>query len=87
MCNNTAICNYSRIASKATVHNLTNLQLHYGRELPNFTSMIEELVTIERKLMYLFTKVLLIFKHFTYIGYRISKEFYSRSNNPMRETR
>ena len=75
------ICDYSRIASETIVCNLTDLQPYYNRQLPNFASIIEELVEIKKNPIYLFTKVLLIFKHFTCTGYRISEEFCSGPNN------
>jgi len=49
------------MSRKATIHNLTNLKSYYNRQLPNFTSIIEESIGIEQEPMRLFTTVLPIF--------------------------
>ena len=77
------IYNHIILSDKPHVHNLTDLQACYDRQLPNYASIIEELVGIERSPIKLFTKVLPILKHYIYTGYGISNQFYSHKIDPV----
>ena len=55
---------------------MTDLWSYYDCQLLNFTSIIEELISIERQSIKLFTKVLPVFKYFISTGFGISKTFY-----------
>ena len=77
----------SQLMGKVTIHNLTNLQSYYNRQLPNFASVIEKLVGIECAPIKLFTKFFPVFRHFVSTGYGISSNFYGGQNNPVRGTR
>ena len=66
----------SMLTGESSTYNLTDLQSCYNRYLLNFASIIEELIGIERAPIKLFTKVLLVFKHYICTGYSISTDYY-----------
>ena len=69
-----------------TVHTSTDLSAYYDRQLVNITSMVLEIVGVNRKAVKTFTKVLPSFTHYVYTGFSISEEIYSNINDPYRGT-
>ena len=67
------IYNNSILLGEPYMHNSTGLQVCYNRQLPNYTSIMKESVRIEYDLIYLFTKVLPVFKYYIYTSFGISE--------------
>ena len=53
------IYDHSSLSYKHTMHNMTDLEAYYDRQLPNIGSIIQESVRVERRVMQLLTKVIL----------------------------
>ena len=62
----------SLLKAKSTIHNMTNLQAYYDRQLPKIGAIVEESVGIEHKPIQLIVKVLPIMKHYIFTSYRDS---------------
>jgi len=71
------IYNNSKIQYEETVHNITDLEACYDRQLANIGSIVKESVSINRKIAQLIAKVIPVFKHYVCTSYGISIHFYS----------
>ena len=72
---------YSMLSGNLTIHNTTDLKSCYDRQLAQIGSIIEEAIRIERKLIKLITKLLLVIKHHICTAYRVSNQYYSGKND------
>ena len=59
-----------------TMHIITDLSACYNQQLVNITSIVLELIGINRKAIRIFVKILLSFKYFICTSFGISKETY-----------
>ena len=66
-----------------TVHNFTDLESCYDRQLANLCRVVEEAVGIERIAIKLFIKVIPWFEHCTHTHFGISEESYGDRNDPL----
>ena len=69
------------MSGNKTIHNLTDIQSFYDRQLAGFGSIIEELLRWDRKAIQLFTKLLPVFEHHLCTAYEICNQYYRGSNN------
>ena len=53
-----------------------DLEVYYNRQFPNLYEIIEESVRIDRNIIKLIMKVILIMEYFVYAGYRMSSRSY-----------
>ena len=58
------------------IHNMTDLEACFDRQLANVGSILEEPIGIERAVIKLIAKVLLIFERHICMSYRISSRYY-----------
>ena len=58
------------------MHNISDLEACYDRQLPNIGCLIEESVGVEREPALLFAKILPVMEHHICTSFGISKEFY-----------
>ena len=58
------------------MHNMTDLEAYYNRKLPNISSIIQELVGVEWKIIKLLIKVILRFEHYVCTSYRVNTTYY-----------
>ena len=70
------IFNHNQLGMKSTICNLIDFQSCYDRQLLKIGSIVEEVTRQNRQVMLLFTKIILIFKHYINISFCISKSFY-----------
>ena len=61
---------------KTMMHNLSDLEACYDRQLPNIGCLVQESVGVEREPAKLFAKILPIMNHHICTSYGISKEYY-----------
>ena len=61
---------------KEMMHNISDLEACYDRQLPNIGCMIKESVGAERDLAKLFTKLLPVINHQTCTSYGMIQEHY-----------
>ena len=73
---NTSTLNYKHI-----IYNITDLEAYFNRQLPNVGSIMQESIGIERDIIKLIYKILLIFKRYIYTSYSISEQYYGRVIN------
>ena len=57
---------------------MIDLEAYFDRQLANIESILEELIRIEKLVITLLTKILLILKRYICTSYSISKNYYSR---------
>ena len=58
------------------MHNISDLEVCYDRQLPNIGYLVEELVRVEREPAILFAKILPVMEYHICTSYRISKDSY-----------
>jgi len=58
------------------IYNMTDLEACFNRQLANASSVLQELIKIERVVIKLISKVLSIFERHICTSYSISKQFY-----------
>lgn len=66
-----------------TIHTIIDLEAYYDRQLQNLYRIIEESVGIDRNMIKLIMKVILIIEHYVCTGYRMSKEKYGGIDDPI----
>ena len=59
------------------MHNISDLEVCYDRQLPNIGYLVEESVRVERESAMLFAKILPVMEHHICTSYGISKDSYS----------
>jgi len=64
-----AICN-----GKEMMHNISDLEVYYNRQLPNIGCLVEESVRVKREPAMLFAKILPVMEHHICTSYGISKD-------------
>ena len=70
----------SIIIGKYNICNITDLQLYYNRQLVEIGLIVQESIGIQRKLIKLLIKVLLVMQHFVYTSFGISSISYGGNN-------
>ena len=68
------MCDLSIRDGKEMMHNVSDLEACYDRQLPNIGCMVEESVGVEREPAKLFAKLLPVMNHHTCTSYGISEE-------------
>ena len=71
----------SLLQGKTIIHNMTDLKAYYDWQLLEVGYIVEESIGIEKKLIQLIAKVLLIIEYHICTSFGVSTEFYSRTNN------
>ena len=59
-----------------TVHNITDLEAYYNRQLPNVSYLIQESVGFRRKGIKTIVNVITKFKYHVHTNFGISRSFY-----------
>ena len=76
----------SLLSNALSIHNLTNLQSYYNRQLVNIGSIIKESVGKNKKAMKLFIKTMPVWYYYICTGYCISNVYYRGQNTPQAGT-
>ena len=77
------IYNLSKLTRNPTLHNMTDLEACYDRQLPNIASILQESMGVERKAIKLLTKVIPIFKYYICTIYGVSNTCYRGEIDPL----
>ena len=72
------IYNNSIVIGKYNIHNMTDLQSCYDRQLAEIGSIVEESVGVQEKAIKTLTKVLSVMNYFMYTSFGVSQRSYSR---------
>lgn len=75
------MCDYAKYSGQRMVHNLSDLEACYDRQLPRIGRIVEESLSIYRAPLMVFEKVIPVMEHHISTGFRISDEAYGGINN------